>query len=525
VSFLSAMKANPGASAAQLLPQAAAANKSIFFDGDRPRSLQEVYALQTKGFDGASVPTQADPHLADLSYDQRLNVLGYAERQFATQSAGAKAAAEQQHQDYLNGLLLSIHDGSAGQPEINAARARGQLTSVDEIARAENMVAAREKNVGDLQNFGSMVQSNTPFNPFDKAHRDAADAGVQAMGGDLSAAMKVWQKTGIATSTATTLLRGAVASNDPAKVGQAAGMVSNMLSQNPNALAGAQGQGDLEKAGATFDHYVNGLGMSAEDAGRRIIQMNSPEYQQSLKIRDPDVKAFQDELRKGDPIGDIRYAFAPSILERVWGKPLPPAGLGADQRQAIALDYAELATDHFQQFGDKDAAKAFAVQQMKKLYGVSNGVLMKFPPEHVYPPVVTASGFAGPRSNYDYIYEQAADAVKEATGEKVDPSRVYLMPIPTATAEAWRTGQPTPYAIHYVSEVDGIPVHKVVLRPNGAAPRPWVADPSKPLADNQAKDQAAFGASRQWATTSGAPTTDANNFGVPGQNRSPPFVP
>jgi hypothetical protein len=316
------------------------------------------------------------------------------------------------------------------------------------------------------------------------------------MGGDPASALKVWQRTGIATDTMTTGLRGALASTDPEKVGQAAAVVSNILSQNPNALAGAKGQADLESAGTTFDHLVNGLGMSAQDAGRRLIQMNTPEYQNTVKIREPDVKAFQDELRKGDPINDVRNAFGPGVLGRLWGTLAPSAGLGADQRQAIGLDYAEQATDHFQQYGDKDAAKAFALQQMKKLYGVSNGVIMKYPPEHVYPPVVSAQGFNGPERNYDYIYSQAADAIKETTGETVDPKQVYLMPLPTVTAEAWRSGQLTPYAIHYVGEQDGIPMHKTLLRPNGASPRPWVADPTKPLADNQAKDQAAFDSAR-----------------------------
>lgn len=45
--FLTALKKNPNTIAAQILPAAASANKSIFFDGGRPRTVAEVYALMS----------------------------------------------------------------------------------------------------------------------------------------------------------------------------------------------------------------------------------------------------------------------------------------------------------------------------------------------------------------------------------------------------------------------------------------------------------------------------------------------
>ena len=43
--FLSAMSANPDASGAAMFPQAAAANRNVFYDaGGQPRSLQDIYA-------------------------------------------------------------------------------------------------------------------------------------------------------------------------------------------------------------------------------------------------------------------------------------------------------------------------------------------------------------------------------------------------------------------------------------------------------------------------------------------------
>ncbi len=52
--FLKALRADPEQAAAPLLPAAAKANRSVFYQGDRARSLQEIYDRFSAKFDGAS---------------------------------------------------------------------------------------------------------------------------------------------------------------------------------------------------------------------------------------------------------------------------------------------------------------------------------------------------------------------------------------------------------------------------------------------------------------------------------------
>ena len=55
--FLTTMEKNPQAPAAQVMPEAAASNKSIFYEGGRPRTMSEVYSVLDK-----KVATQARAH-------------------------------------------------------------------------------------------------------------------------------------------------------------------------------------------------------------------------------------------------------------------------------------------------------------------------------------------------------------------------------------------------------------------------------------------------------------------------------
>jgi hypothetical protein len=71
IKFYNAMKANPNASAAELFPKEAAANPTVFMQGDHPLSLASVFAKQTEAFGNAnttgfgpnsvSAPTGAAP--------------------------------------------------------------------------------------------------------------------------------------------------------------------------------------------------------------------------------------------------------------------------------------------------------------------------------------------------------------------------------------------------------------------------------------------------------------------------------
>jgi len=408
-------------------------------------------APQTAGssFDTKTVGTgEVDARYADIPLDARVQLIGAAEREIDQRERQQAAAAQQEHGNWLNDFLNELNDGKAGAADIEAARKAGRLTDFDEISRAQNIVKEREKQNVDINTFNTLAADpHFAWNPYDDKQRKAVDAAVAAQGGGAQAAFNVWQKTGILGKAGAVALRGSMVSTDAKAVAQGASYASNMLAKNPNAFAGVEGGDDIERNAMLFGHYVNDLGYSRDDAARRVAEANTPAMKSKIAMGQPEVAAFRKSVQKTSVASVLGKA-----LDTTWFDGTP-SFVAPEQKQAAGQDYADLAADHFSRFGDADAAKAYALGQMKKLYGVVNGRLMKYPPTRAYPAIDGDSG---------YIFRQAAGDIKAVTGRSVAPENVYLMPVPTATAEAFRAGRAPPYEVHYVDEVDGQKVYRVL---------------------------------------------------------------
>ena len=307
VDFMNAMKKDPGKRADEVAPAAAAANPTVFYvDGNRlqPRTAAQVYALQTQKFTGAAVAIKEDPRFADMTYAQRSQIRDLAEREAQQQANAADTARTAAYQTWFNDMQMKAHDGIVGQADINNARATGQLTSYSDVSKLESIVAARQNTQDTLGKFSARIgDPSATWNPFDKDHKDQVNEGVKALGNTPAAAFQVYEKTGIVPEVAGVAMRGGLASNDPAKVQEAANLASNMLTRNPNAFAGVTGGKELEEAGTAFNHYVNDLGMNAQEAARRIAETNTPEFKRSAKVRDDDDEEVPRRACEGRPAG------------------------------------------------------------------------------------------------------------------------------------------------------------------------------------------------------------------------------
>jgi hypothetical protein len=101
--LIEAVNASPGASAAAMFPDAAAANRSIFYREGRAATVNEVYANLTKTAGGGTVPDIAPPTNAPDT-DQ-----GFV--QYAT---GRRLERIQQQQELVNLILRGPQDADSG---------------------------------------------------------------------------------------------------------------------------------------------------------------------------------------------------------------------------------------------------------------------------------------------------------------------------------------------------------------------------------------------------------------------------
>lgn len=338
------------------------------------------------------------------------------------------------------------------------------------------------------------------FNPYDKDDKAVVDKIYKSFGGNENPAAlgTVVRRSGVLPPTASAKLRGDIISNDPARVGASLTTAANLLVTNPNIFATVEGKNDIENNAVAFRHYVDDLGMSAEDAAKRIIRDQSPEYQAGvkakLKTEDIDTK-----LKKELSINDLAGAFDESWLPFT----NPNVGFDPGTRQGMYAQYAEQVKERYLENGDWSLAKKQAANDLKKTWGVTsvNGksVVMQYPPER-------APVYAGIENASEAIAGHAVEIVKAEFGADIDRASIRLQPIPGATAAAYKAGRPPPYMLMWTDKAGT--VH--MLNPGKA----FVADPQALRGAQTDKRRKGFEAGVE-TSIANQPTLETSAYGAP----------
>jgi hypothetical protein len=420
-----------------------------------------------------------DPVLSNLSY---ADTLKFTDAATSTVNAQARQTALDQKAAYdgkLNDLLNGLNDGTMGPKAIEAARAEGWLTDYGDINKAQGILTSATAKQKDLTaGLAAINDPNTVWNQFDSDQKKQMNAVATASADPIATGYGIYNKTGIMPDASVAALRKGLVSTDPTEVLNAARIAGNMVAANGNAFAAVgEGGSDLEKAGIEFNRQVNQLGRTPEEAAKILAQENDPTFKANAPKRE-DVTAFEQQLRKDGVTADITSAFNPGVFSSA-----PAAALTVEQQSVMDSDYIAFATENFRQYGDQGRAKEYAAAQMKKLYGVSNGRVTKYPPEKAYPAI---------NGGHDYLYSQAAADLKSSTGEDVKPENIYFVPrLRGATAEAWRQGRQVPYEVTYLTEDPE--TGQMIFH---TAPKMFVGDTKAPMAAEAERRKTEFEAAR-----------------------------
>lgn len=441
VKFIRALQSDAGATAATLFPAEAAANRSVFYSGrtQEAKTVQEVYASLTKGFNGAGVtPSPRTASEGNLTAGQNAQVQEAAIRRVREQEAASAAAREVDMSVRRNQTFVDIKEGPSPVETYKEARRAGVITDFADIEKAERVIRDRDKADTDFQTGASLMQGGrSASNPFNKDHRDGVTAiyerGVKNGADPAALAAQVFDRTGIIPPPFATALRGALASDDPGRTAGSLMIAANMLRQNPNAFAGVDGRADIEKAATEYRRRTETLGESTEQAAKSIMaDARNPDNMNPVKQEQ--VQQFRKSSLTQEKI-DSRLQSTFSSWMPFSGPALP----SGEQRTALASIYSEFASEGFEVHRDPAKALAYADMKVEQQFGVQNGVLMRYPPEKTSLPSLPGIG-------RKWINEQAAGYVKDRMGVVVDPSQVILVPIErdgVSTSAAFRDGKTT----------------------------------------------------------------------------------
>jgi hypothetical protein len=337
---------------------------------------------------------------------------------------------------------------------IDAAAGQGDLPKRDEIEN-DPVLRPQQRNAllrqydsaaGNVAAFASTWKkfsdpNGGSFNPYDADERKSVDTLYQHLGGNAPALQAVVDRTNILPKSAAIAMRGDFVSNDPKRVAQSLSVASNLLAKNQNIFVGVDGQKDFENNAVAFRHYVDDLGMTADDAAKKIVYQQSSEYQSGVKARlkGEDVDA---KLKKDLSVSDISNSFDQSWLPFTD----PKVGYTPESRLAMYGQYSEQVKERYLEHGDWGRAKKEAAATLGKSWGVTrvNGTptVVPYAPERA--PVM-----AGIENPADAIATGAISAIKDAAGYEPSRKSLQFIPVPGVTPAAYKAGQPVPYILKW----------------------------------------------------------------------------
>jgi GH24 family phage-related lysozyme (muramidase) len=252
------------------------------------------------------------------------------------------------------------------------------------------------------------------------------------------------RQTGTVPRQALSVIRQGLTSTNVQEVAEAAEQASRIARVDPAAFERRDGGKGAKDAATAYDHYVNNVGLTKEDAAKRLMDARDPE---KVKARAAlmDSKPVKDWIKKQATEGNVAAIFAPG-----WAVD-PELGENDLTVAARVGEYQEILQESlFDAGGDQDLAKQYAAERFQRLYRMSSmtqagekGILSRLPPEATYNPAADGT--------HDYIRQQAIETMR---AEGVEVHQIYLEPYAETEAD-FNADRPARYEVWYRETAGG----------------------------------------------------------------------
>lgn len=423
------LEASPETPVAQVLGQNVV-DANPFLAGMNAGQLRN-WAANRMGSGGDNDPLMADAGSALQNYDR----IDAARNQITTARSAQERTAYSEHKGQME---LGILTGSV----VSEQTILGDpvLTDSDKATLLRSFRSNQEQE-SEAQAFLRDWSTGTArdLNPYDSADRGLIDKAYDELLQSIpeeqrnAASAQFIADTGVIPRRAVADVRNNLMSNDVAVVRQGMEQAAALFDAAPRGLDAAQNGAELVGAATMYDELVNERGYSAEEAAQRLLDSRDPEQ---LQRREVLADRWRDESDKFE-VQDVLAGFGDN-----WLPGGPVAGLTPEAELGLASDYLEYAEEAFvgPAQGDTELARRMALDEMKRIYGVSEvtgqQVVMRFPPENFYPAIDGSQA---------YIRTMA---MQDAATLDPEAQNVMLLPA-TETAQDIRAGRMPRYDLWY----------------------------------------------------------------------------
>lgn len=360
-------------------------------------------------------------------------------------NAQLTATRKQTKDDYS--LRIATTDPSLTREEILSNPA---LDNGDKAALVNSYNEKMKEGIATAEAIRLFSDGNLSVDPFDEKGRKTVDSvydtSVKAIAPEQVQPLteELVRQTGVVPQGALNSIRAGVQATDVAQVTASLQAAQRISQINPAALGRRNGGNEIQTAADDFRHYVDDLNLAPEQAAQRVMENRDPAKQRERKAIEPAAKEFVKSMQ------DIDLA---SEFNDSWFRGDPSLGFTPSQELGIKADFLALAEDQFfRANGDPEIAKNRAVEEMKRLYGVTEfgGVkaVVKHPPERYWPTSrFQEEGKIGTEQSLGYASKQLHDDVT-AIEPNADLSTIQLITTPETDAMVKR-GELPGYAILY----------------------------------------------------------------------------
>lgn len=378
----------------------------------------------------------ADPRYANIPYEDRLALRADADREAAAMQAQAAKEAKAAQDAAINDLSLQLHDGAAGQYQIDQAREAGVLTDYADVKRLEGIIADQNKTLVMIQEGQAKLANGDTFNPGDEGDRNRLNALVGPQGlalmqqhnADFGANVivpLVRQSGDVPTDTAG-LLTGMIRAQDPKKAMYALDLMNQIQQASPeayNARFTEAARADVEYWRSIKDYYPQDEVLAAVRGGTT----------QEERTKTTMLREEARGLLKDGKVDTNILPILSDMPQQQWGD----AAMTAGTSQALSADFNELFEREYARDGNQTAARERTIKALGTVWNTTNvggqQTLMKYPPELV--------GYPTWNKSHDWITEQG----RADLGISAD-TQFQLISDEQTKAEftAWQGGQGAP---------------------------------------------------------------------------------